>query len=94
MTPSLHTFHAVAFVENLALKELASSFPEARRTPHELWYATPGGSVLPRGYEMTTRSDAVGGGRRISPPRGGRRERRSSLYRSPTAVLVSTAGPD
>src|SRR5215831_15911228 len=36
-----HTFHAVAFVENLSLKELASSFPEAKRTAHELWYSTP-----------------------------------------------------
>jgi len=36
-----HTFHAVAFVENLSLRELAASFPEAKRTPHELWYSTP-----------------------------------------------------
>ena len=31
-----HVFHAVAFVENLSLKDLASAYPEARRTPHEL----------------------------------------------------------
>jgi len=37
-----HTFHAAAFVENLNLRELAPSFPEAKRTPHELWYTTPG----------------------------------------------------
>ena len=41
-----HTFHAVAFVENLSLKELASSFPEAKRTPHELWYTTPAGGTV------------------------------------------------
>lgn len=31
-----HSFHAVAFAENLALKDLASTYPEAKRTPHEL----------------------------------------------------------
>ncbi|MGB7542300.1 MAG: RMD1 family protein [Burkholderiales bacterium] len=46
MTSSAHTFHAVAFVENLALKELAPSYPEAKRTPHELWYATPAGGTV------------------------------------------------
>jgi len=45
MTP-LHTFNAVAFVENLALRELAPSFPEAKRTPHELWYTTPAGGTV------------------------------------------------
>jgi len=33
-----HTFHAVAFIENLPLKDLASVFENARRTPHELRY--------------------------------------------------------
>ena len=41
-----HTFHAVAFVENLSLKELAASFPEAKRTPRELWYTTPTGGTV------------------------------------------------
>src|SRR5690349_23602550 len=39
----LHVFHAVAFVENLSLKDLASAYPEARRTPHELAFRLPGG---------------------------------------------------
>jgi uncharacterized Rmd1/YagE family protein len=39
---AVHAFHAVAFVQNLVLRELAASFPEAKRTPHELWYTTPG----------------------------------------------------
>jgi len=43
---TLHTFHAFAFVENLSLKELAASFPEAKRTPRELWYTTPGGGTV------------------------------------------------
>jgi uncharacterized Rmd1/YagE family protein len=38
-----HVFRAVAFVENLSLKELASAYPEARRTPHELAFQMPGG---------------------------------------------------
>jgi uncharacterized Rmd1/YagE family protein len=38
-----HTFHAVAFVENLPIKDLAPLFPTARRTPHELRYLLPDG---------------------------------------------------
>jgi uncharacterized Rmd1/YagE family protein len=38
--PPVHAFHAVAFVENLSLKELAAVYPEARRTPHELSFHT------------------------------------------------------
>jgi uncharacterized Rmd1/YagE family protein len=41
-----HFFRAVAFVENIALKELASAFTEARRSAHELWYATPSGGTV------------------------------------------------
>jgi uncharacterized Rmd1/YagE family protein len=41
----LHTFHAVAFVENLSLKELAPNYPEARRTAHELSFVTPTGGI-------------------------------------------------
>jgi len=33
----VHQFYAVAFVENLSLKQLAPAFPEARLTPHELF---------------------------------------------------------
>src|SRR5678815_3316404 len=40
---SQHVFHAVAFVENLSLKDLASAYPEARRTPHELAFRLPSG---------------------------------------------------
>ena len=36
MTGSVHTFHALAFVENLSLKELAVAYPHAKRKPHEL----------------------------------------------------------
>jgi uncharacterized Rmd1/YagE family protein len=48
---SRHFFHAVAFVENLPLKELAAIYPEAKRTPHELSYAVtvpgaPDGTVF------------------------------------------------
>lgn len=43
---STHTFHATAFVENINLKELASAYPEARRTAHELWYRTPSGGAV------------------------------------------------
>jgi uncharacterized Rmd1/YagE family protein len=46
MNGAVHTFHAVAFVENLALKELAQSYPEARRTVHELSFVTPAGGTV------------------------------------------------
>jgi uncharacterized Rmd1/YagE family protein len=32
----VHTFHAVAFVENLVLKDIAPAYPHAKRTLHEL----------------------------------------------------------
>jgi uncharacterized Rmd1/YagE family protein len=41
-----HTFHAVAFVENLSLKELAGAFPQARRSPHDLCYPAGSGTVF------------------------------------------------
>jgi required for meiotic nuclear division protein 1 len=41
-----HTFRAIAFVENIALKDVAPAFPEARRTAHELWYSTPAGGMV------------------------------------------------
>jgi len=41
-----HTFHAVAFVENFSLKDLAARYPEARRVFHHLWFpAAAGGTV-------------------------------------------------
>jgi uncharacterized Rmd1/YagE family protein len=43
VTSPQHTFHAIAFVENLVLKDLVATFPNARRSLHELRYALPGG---------------------------------------------------
>jgi uncharacterized Rmd1/YagE family protein len=48
---SEHHFHALAFVENLPLKDLAVAYPEARRTPHELSFSVklgdaPDGAVF------------------------------------------------
>jgi hypothetical protein len=44
---AVHTFHAVAFVENFSLKDLAVRYPEAKRTHHRLWFpATAGGTVF------------------------------------------------
>ena len=42
LATSDHVFHAVAFVENLTLKDLAPAYPEARRTPRELAFRVPG----------------------------------------------------
>jgi uncharacterized Rmd1/YagE family protein len=44
--PRVHTFHAVAFVENLPLKDLAALYPSAKRTTHELCVARPDGGQV------------------------------------------------
>jgi len=41
-----HAFHAAAFVENLSLKELASSYPNAKRSVHELRVELDGGGEM------------------------------------------------
>lgn len=44
---TVHAFHAAAFVENLSLKDLTASYPEARRTARELSFrAGEGGMVF------------------------------------------------
>ena len=46
MADQVHTFHALAFVENFSLKELAALYPEAKRAHHQLWFpAAAGGKV-------------------------------------------------
>jgi uncharacterized Rmd1/YagE family protein len=47
MASGTHVFHAHAFVENIPLKELGASYPEARRTAHELSFAVPTDSETP-----------------------------------------------
>lgn len=42
----VHTFHAVAFVENLSLKDLASLYPDAKRSTHELCVSNADGSEM------------------------------------------------
>jgi uncharacterized Rmd1/YagE family protein len=44
---SVHTFHAVAFVENFSVKDLATLYPEAKKTHHYVSYrAAAGGTVF------------------------------------------------
>jgi uncharacterized Rmd1/YagE family protein len=45
-TPRVHTFHAVAFVENLPLKDLVALYPSAKRSTHELCVARPDGGQV------------------------------------------------
>ena len=46
MAEIVHTFHALAFVENFSLKDLAARYPEAKRTHQLMWFpATTGGTV-------------------------------------------------
>ncbi|HEV3032291.1 MAG TPA: RMD1 family protein, partial [Polyangia bacterium] len=46
MAETVHTFHALAFVENFSLKDLAALYPEAKRTHHQLWYAAASGGTV------------------------------------------------
>jgi len=50
MTERIHRFHAAAFVENLALKELAKVFPGARLTAYELHAPLDGGDLFVYGF--------------------------------------------
>jgi len=43
---SIHSFFATAFVENLPLKELASAYPEAKRSPRDLWFQPASGGTV------------------------------------------------
>ena len=43
---AVHTFHALAFVENFSLKELAQHFPEAKRQHHQLSYPAAAGGLV------------------------------------------------
>ena len=42
----VHAFFAAAFVENLPLKELAPSYPEAKRSPRQLWFGPDSGGTV------------------------------------------------
>ena len=41
-----HSFFAAAFVENFPLKELAAAYPEAKRSPRDLWCRPASGGVV------------------------------------------------
>lgn len=42
----IHSFFATAFVENLPLKELATAYPEAKRSPRDLWFQPASGGTV------------------------------------------------
>jgi uncharacterized Rmd1/YagE family protein len=42
----IHSFFAAAFVENLPLKELATAYAEAKRSPRDLWFQPPSGGTV------------------------------------------------
>jgi uncharacterized Rmd1/YagE family protein len=42
----VHSFHAIAFVENFSLKELAARYPDAKRTHHRLWFSAAAGGTV------------------------------------------------
>lgn len=45
-SPRTHSFFAVAFVENFPLKELGPAYPEAKRSPREMWFQLGSGGVV------------------------------------------------
>lgn len=76
MSDSVHTFHALAFVENFSLKELAAGYPEARRTHHRLWFGAasrgmvfmfPSGAVVFQDVAQSTRQSEIARLRRVLP---------------------------
>jgi uncharacterized Rmd1/YagE family protein len=46
LVTTVHTFHALAFIENFPLKELATHFPEAKRAHQHLWYPAAAGGMV------------------------------------------------
>jgi uncharacterized Rmd1/YagE family protein len=42
----IHSFFATAFVENFPLKELATAYPEGKRSLRELWFQPPSGGTV------------------------------------------------
>jgi len=88
MASGTHVFHAHAFVENIPLKELAPSFPEARRNAHELSFAVPAESeALPEGRVFVYPFGAVAF-RDVSQPR---RERELGRLRAARTPLTDAA---
>jgi len=74
--PTRQSFSAIAFVENLSLKEVAGSFPGAKVTPHELrrkldsgadLFIYPFGAVVFRGAEPAEREAELARLRRVLP---------------------------
>jgi uncharacterized Rmd1/YagE family protein len=64
MSGPIHTFFASAFVENFSLKELATHYPEAKRSPRELWYSPgSGGTVFIYAFGAVVFYDVPPGGR-------------------------------
>jgi required for meiotic nuclear division protein 1 len=41
----LHSFFATAFVENFPLKEMGAAYPEAKRSPRDLWWKPASGGT-------------------------------------------------
>jgi uncharacterized Rmd1/YagE family protein len=76
MPATEHVFHAVAFVENLSLKELAPAFPAARRSAYELAvplgaragaFIYPFGAIVFHGASAETRAELLQRIRRDRP---------------------------
>jgi uncharacterized Rmd1/YagE family protein len=44
--PAVCSFYAVAFAENLSLKDLSEIYPDSKRTPHELRFVPPDGGTV------------------------------------------------
>jgi uncharacterized Rmd1/YagE family protein len=73
---TIHTFHALAFVENFSLKELATHYPEAKRSYHQLSFAAatggtvymfPSGTVVFHDVGQAGRETEIAGLRRAQP---------------------------
>lgn len=61
---TVHTFHALAFIENFSLKELAAHYPEAKRSRQQLCFeAACGGTVYVFSFGVVVFCDVGQAGR-------------------------------
>ena len=76
MSVRTHVFHAVAFVENLSIKDLASAFPNGRHSPLELYvpldkgghlFIYPFGAVVFCDADEAARKAEIAGLHRLRP---------------------------
>ena len=92
----VHTFHAVAFVENVSLRDLAPLYPEAKRSTHELCVTHPDGSemfVYPFGALVFRNVPTAAREAEVVRLRAAQPKLSTSVIKEEFTVRVDSAGP-